>query len=157
MSFSHILLFSNSFRPGRTSCPRDYNDFAATSAPPHPHPLPVDPRHLDMAATPYRPSYDHHIDPTTLPPPRHGLTAASTPSRDGRRCLDPPTTLSPTPRTSTRTSANSTQPPPPPRRLRHLPVHPASTPPHRCCFDTTSQLATSSFTRDPQTSSHSPI
>ncbi|KAH9034236.1 hypothetical protein EDB85DRAFT_1025403 [Lactarius pseudohatsudake] len=90
-SFFHFLFFSYPFRPGRTFCSRDCNDFPATSTPPHPHPLPLDPatstwlRHPQ----PYRPGYDHHIDPATLPPPRHGLSATSTPSpQHGRHCLD---------------------------------------------------------------------
>ncbi|KAH9026604.1 hypothetical protein EDB85DRAFT_165223 [Lactarius pseudohatsudake] len=89
--FFHFLFFSYPFRPGRTSCSRDCNDFPATSTPPHPHSLPLDPATLTCLRhpQPYQPGYDHHIDPATLPPPRHDLSATSTPSpRHGRHCLD---------------------------------------------------------------------
>ncbi|KAH9082203.1 hypothetical protein EDB83DRAFT_2336985 [Lactarius deliciosus] len=87
MSFFHILLFSNSFRLGRTSCSRDYDDFAATSAPPHPHPLPVDPATLTwlrhptdpVTTTTSTPPRCHHLD-TALPLPRSRLDTAATAS-----------------------------------------------------------------------------
>ncbi|KAH9011990.1 hypothetical protein EDB84DRAFT_988948 [Lactarius hengduanensis] len=179
--FFHFLFFSYPFRPGRTSCSCDYNDLAATSTPPHLHPLPIDPatstwlRHPTdpITTTTSTPPRCHHLD-TALPLPRSRLDTAATastllrcfhrrraprpaPALSPHSPLDPTTTLPPAPRSSTHTSAKSTQPPLPPQRRRHLPVHPASTPPHRRRFDTTFNLPRHPSQRDPQTSSHSPV
>ncbi|KAH9044832.1 hypothetical protein EDB84DRAFT_1558917 [Lactarius hengduanensis] len=78
-------------RVTRTPRSHGHNNFAATSAPPHPPPstLTPPPQHGRDITRPHRPGY-HHLDPATTSP---SAPPVSTPIH--RRCLDtpPPSTL----------------------------------------------------------------
>ncbi|KAH8982489.1 hypothetical protein EDB92DRAFT_1819829 [Lactarius akahatsu] len=90
----------------RTRCP-------STLTPP--------PRYCRDIPRPHRPGYDHHLDPATLPPPRHGLTATSTrPYRHLDTALPPPQPCHP-PRYDTSTSAPYLDP-----HWRHLDMTPTT-------------------------------
>ncbi|KAH9008764.1 hypothetical protein EDB84DRAFT_1549787, partial [Lactarius hengduanensis] len=142
---SQVIPSSSLFPLSPTSCSRDCNDFPATSTPPHPHPLPLDPatstwlRHTlnptnPVTTTTSTPPRCRHLDTAfPLPRPRHLDTAAtastccdtftnpatSTPLlRSHQRCASRP---APAPSDTAPTAASTPAPPTRSPRLNPAP------------------------------------